>query len=111
MWYGKKRFEKRELDSDPQDRLVRARDGKCGITGQGIKPTPERISDKKIEKNYGGRMRSINNTAKGLGLRTEHIELLAHVDKHPDIDFLELAPEKLDEYWRLETRAITRDLK
>ncbi|EGA68919.1 hypothetical protein VISI1226_20984 [Vibrio sinaloensis DSM 21326] len=41
-----KRFEKRELDSDPQDRLVRARDGKCGITGQGIKPTPERISDK-----------------------------------------------------------------
>ncbi|EGA68920.1 hypothetical protein VISI1226_20989 [Vibrio sinaloensis DSM 21326] len=38
-------------------------------------------------------MRSINNTAKGLGLRTEHIDLLAHVDKHPDIDFLELAPE------------------
>ena len=28
-----KRFEKQALDSDPQGRLVRARDGKCGVAG------------------------------------------------------------------------------
>ncbi|MFM1648380.1 hypothetical protein ACJ5N2_10835 [Aeromonas salmonicida] len=31
-----KRFEKQALESDPQGRLVRARDGKCGVAGQGI---------------------------------------------------------------------------
>ena len=31
-----KRFEKQVLDSDPQGRLVRARDGKCGVAGEGI---------------------------------------------------------------------------
>lgn len=31
-----KRFEKQALDSDPQGRLVRARDGKCGVAGEGI---------------------------------------------------------------------------
>jgi uncharacterized protein (UPF0276 family) len=38
-------------------------------------------------------VRSIQNTDKGIGLRSEHIELLAQSPKHPDIDFLELAPE------------------
>ncbi|TVU63169.1 DUF692 domain-containing protein [Vibrio atlanticus] len=38
-------------------------------------------------------MRTIQNTDKGIGLRSEHIELLARSPKHPDIDFLELAPE------------------
>lgn len=36
---------------------------------------------------------TIHNTDKGIGLRSEHIELLARSPKHPDIDFLELAPE------------------
>ncbi|MGF1779696.1 hypothetical protein [Vibrio nomapromontoriensis] len=31
-----KRFEKQELTSNPQDKLVRARDGKCGLSAQGI---------------------------------------------------------------------------
>ncbi|QUM85529.1 hypothetical protein [Moritella sp. 28] len=31
-----KRFEKKELINDPQGQLVRARDGKCGLSGQGI---------------------------------------------------------------------------
>lgn len=39
------------------------------------------------------KMRMIQNTDKGIGLRSEHIELLARSPKHPDIDFLELAPE------------------
>ncbi|MEZ8721592.1 hypothetical protein AB6D66_11005 [Vibrio pomeroyi] len=38
-----KRFEKAELTSDPQDRLVRVRDGKCGLTAEGISPSKERI--------------------------------------------------------------------
>lgn len=38
-------------------------------------------------------VRTIQNTDKGIGLRSEHIELLACSPKHPDIDFLELAPE------------------
>ncbi|MCC4817011.1 hypothetical protein BCU85_16770 [Vibrio lentus] len=38
-------------------------------------------------------MRTIQNTDKGIGLRSEHIELLARSPKQPDIDFLELAPE------------------
>ncbi len=39
------------------------------------------------------KVRTIQNTDKGIGLRSEHIELLADSPKHPDIDFLELAPE------------------
>ncbi|MDK9735836.1 hypothetical protein KI655_00865 [Vibrio sp. D404a] len=39
-----KRFEKAELKTDPQDRLVRARDGKCGLTAQGVEPSKERIT-------------------------------------------------------------------
>ncbi|MCG7488725.1 hypothetical protein MHN79_04390 [Vibrio sp. Of14-4] len=38
-----KRFEKQELTSNPQGRLVRARDGKCGVTGEGIDPSYETI--------------------------------------------------------------------
>ncbi|EJL6398678.1 hypothetical protein ABKZ05_000446 [Vibrio navarrensis] len=38
-----KRFEKQELKNDPQGRLVRARDGKCGVTGEGINPSEETI--------------------------------------------------------------------
>ncbi|MBU2897016.1 hypothetical protein [Vibrio hepatarius] len=38
-----KRFEKQELKSDPQGRLVRARDGQCGVTGEGIDPSAETI--------------------------------------------------------------------
>ncbi|GEM74955.1 hypothetical protein [Vibrio sagamiensis] len=38
-----KRFEKQELKDDPQGRLVRARDGKCGMTGEGISPSEETI--------------------------------------------------------------------
>ncbi|HHJ3243521.1 TPA: hypothetical protein ACQJOV_004668 [Vibrio parahaemolyticus] len=38
-----KRFEKQELKDDPQGRLVRARDGKCGVTGEGIIPSAETI--------------------------------------------------------------------
>jgi hypothetical protein len=30
-----KMYEKADLKSDPQDKLVRARDGKCGKSGQG----------------------------------------------------------------------------
>ncbi|MBW3697852.1 hypothetical protein EK599_19395 [Vibrio sp. T187] len=38
-----KRFEKQELTSDPQGRLVRARDGKCGLNAQGIAPTEHQV--------------------------------------------------------------------
>ncbi|GLT17162.1 hypothetical protein GCM10007938_09390 [Vibrio zhanjiangensis] len=38
-------------------------------------------------------MRTITNTSKGLGLRSEHLDLLCQLPEHPDIDFLELAPE------------------
>lgn len=38
-----KRFEKQELKNNPQGRLVRARDGKCGINGEGITLSPETI--------------------------------------------------------------------
>ncbi|KAA8667071.1 hypothetical protein MID13_08160 [Vibrio gigantis] len=38
-----KRFEKAELTTNPQDRLVRARDGKCGLTGEGTSPSKERM--------------------------------------------------------------------
>ncbi len=35
----------------------------------------------------------INSNSKGIGLRQEHIDALCELPKHPDIDFLELAPE------------------
>ncbi|MDK9735837.1 DUF692 domain-containing protein [Vibrio sp. D404a] len=35
----------------------------------------------------------IQNSDKGIGLRSEHIDVLRSSPKHPDIDFLELAPE------------------
>ncbi|MGR5091907.1 DUF692 domain-containing protein [Vibrio maritimus] len=38
-------------------------------------------------------MRTVTDTSKGIGLRMEHIEMLSEMPKHPDIDFLELAPE------------------
>lgn len=31
-----KRFAKADLKGNPQDRLVRARDGKCGLSGNGV---------------------------------------------------------------------------
>ncbi|POA98294.1 MULTISPECIES: hypothetical protein [Chromobacterium] len=37
-----KMYEKADIQHDPQDQLVRARDGKCGKTGQGIQPVPPR---------------------------------------------------------------------
>lgn len=44
-----KRFEKQTLDSDPQGRLVRARDGKCGLTEQGINGETQRQESKMTE--------------------------------------------------------------
>lgn len=38
-------------------------------------------------------MRAIDRTSKGIGLRSEHVDLLCQLPDHPDIDFLELAPE------------------
>ncbi|MFW7524693.1 DUF692 domain-containing protein [Vibrio ostreicida] len=38
-------------------------------------------------------MRAISDTSKGIGLRSEHLDLLCQLPEHPDIDFLELAPE------------------
>lgn len=42
-------YDKINLKEDPQDKLVWARDGKCGITGKGInsKETPEEIKNNK----------------------------------------------------------------
>lgn len=39
-----------DLSHDPQDHLVRARDGKCGLSGQGIasQETPQQIADGKV---------------------------------------------------------------
>lgn len=44
-----KRFEKQALDSDPQSRLVRARDGKCGLAEQGINGEAQRQESKMTE--------------------------------------------------------------
>ncbi|CAJ1900348.1 hypothetical protein [Aeromonas dhakensis] len=44
-----KRFEKQALDSDPQGRLVRARDGKCGLAEQGINGETQRQESKMTE--------------------------------------------------------------
>lgn len=38
-------------------------------------------------------MRAIDRTSKGIGLRSEHVDLLCQLPDHPGIDFLELAPE------------------
>ncbi|AMG05195.1 DUF692 domain-containing protein [Vibrio mimicus] len=38
-------------------------------------------------------MRAIAHTSKGIGLRSEHVDVLCQLSEHPDIDFLELAPE------------------
>ena len=38
-------------------------------------------------------MRAITDTSKGIGLRSEHVNFLCQLPEHPDIDFLELAPE------------------
>ncbi|MGF1900549.1 hypothetical protein [Aliivibrio sifiae] len=40
-----KRFGKADLKGDPQGRLVRARDGKCGLSGEGVN-APAVITDK-----------------------------------------------------------------
>nr|WP_186437156.1 DUF692 domain-containing protein [Vibrio sp. L3-7] len=54
-----------------------------------------RALESRVPKNreLNHKVRTIQNTDKGIGLRSEHIELLARSPKHPDIDFLELAPE------------------
>ena len=44
-----KRFEKQALDSDPQGRLVRARDGKCGLAEQGINGETQHQESKMTE--------------------------------------------------------------
>ncbi|AHV35681.1 hypothetical protein AI20_10920 [Aeromonas hydrophila YL17] len=44
-----KSFEKQALDSDPQGRLVRARDGKCGLAEQGINGETQRQESKMTE--------------------------------------------------------------
>ncbi|MBL0524462.1 hypothetical protein JD490_05955 [Aeromonas dhakensis] len=44
-----KRFEKQALDSDPQGRLVRARDGKCGLAEQGSNGEAQRQESKMTE--------------------------------------------------------------
>ncbi|MBL0674041.1 hypothetical protein SJY04_15725 [Aeromonas dhakensis] len=44
-----KRFEKQALDSDPQGRLVCARDGKCGLAEQGINGETQRRESKMTE--------------------------------------------------------------
>ncbi|MBS0044738.1 DUF692 domain-containing protein [Shewanella sp. M16] len=38
-------------------------------------------------------MRTIASTAKGIGLRSEHVDHLCQCQSYPEIDFLELAPE------------------
>lgn len=40
------------LKHDPQDQLVRARDGKCGLTGTGIEQ--EKAKEVKVDKCVGG---------------------------------------------------------
>lgn len=46
-------YDKVKLKKDPQDQLISARDGKCGVTGKGIdnKESPQKI---KKEKCIGG---------------------------------------------------------
>lgn len=43
-------YDKVNLKHNPQDRLVAARDGKCGLNGKGLKPkeSPEQIKDEKL---------------------------------------------------------------
>lgn len=50
-----KRFEKQALDRDPQGRLVRARDGKCGVAGEGIEGEQRRVEqDSKMTEGVCG---------------------------------------------------------
>jgi uncharacterized low-complexity protein len=46
-----------DLKHDPQDQLVRARDGKCGLTGSGIdnNESPQQIGDKKCVSGVCGK--------------------------------------------------------
>lgn len=46
-----------KLKQDPQDQLVRARDGKCGLTGDGLKnpASLQQVSDKKIVNGVCGK--------------------------------------------------------
>ncbi|MCZ8781138.1 hypothetical protein OM280_18325 [Escherichia albertii] len=50
-------YGKAELKHDPQDRLVRARDGKCGVTGAGINQpeSPQQIGDGKCVSGICGK--------------------------------------------------------
>ncbi|WP_435339360.1 hypothetical protein [Klebsiella aerogenes] len=50
-------YGKAELKHDPQDRLVRARDGKCGLTGNGIHQTesPQQVGDGKCVSGICGK--------------------------------------------------------
>ncbi|EOZ7588146.1 hypothetical protein QNZ44_004532 [Enterobacter kobei] len=46
-----------KLKQDPQDQLVRARDGKCGLTGEGLKTpgTPQQVNDTKMVNGVCGK--------------------------------------------------------
>lgn len=50
----KKRFEKADLKYNPQDRLVQARDGKCGLSAQGINSAEIPLSKRKITEGLCG---------------------------------------------------------
>ncbi|MBC3252371.1 hypothetical protein H8I91_19070 [Serratia fonticola] len=43
-------YSQANLSHDPQDQLVRTRDGKCGLSGQGINSheSPQQIADGKV---------------------------------------------------------------
>jgi uncharacterized low-complexity protein len=43
-------YSQANLSYDPQDQLVRARDGKCGLSGQGVNSSesPQQIADEKV---------------------------------------------------------------
>lgn len=50
-------YSQAELKHDPQDQLVRARDGKCGLTGKGINngESPQQIGDGKCVSGVCGK--------------------------------------------------------
>ncbi len=39
-----KRYGQAKIDHNPQDKLVRARDGKCGVSGDGVNPDKSMLS-------------------------------------------------------------------
>ncbi|MGV3346500.1 hypothetical protein ACGVWS_12430 [Enterobacteriaceae bacterium LUAb1] len=41
-------YEQAKLRHDPQDKLVRARDGKCGLSGQGITHNENKVDSDKL---------------------------------------------------------------